>query len=77
MSHDEIFRQFKKYCPVIAERMRIWFPNGLNSIRVFNEFGCDYIFTFFPKTDTIMLEPREYFVKRLESENRHKTKKGD
>lgn len=46
MEHKEIYSRFESYLPQFSQHVIEWFPNGRNSIRVRQENGQDFIFTY-------------------------------
>ena len=78
MIHNEVYKRFQSHCPLMANQVKTWFPNGLNSIRVALITGKEYVFTVFTSTDDVMLEPKNCFVNRMRAENEYerRLKKG-
>lgn len=46
MEHKEIYKWFELYLPQFSKHVVEWFPNGKNSVRVRQENGQDFIFTY-------------------------------
>lgn len=66
MNHINILRHFKEVFPYHL-RVKIWFPNGKNSIRVRDEQGKELVFTYeSPKVWTI--ETIDSFIKKMKGE---------
>lgn len=65
MAHTEVLKQFEKMFPVFAGiRIKCWFPNGKNSIRIRHNNGLEYVFTFHSITDW-KLETQDSFLKTM------------
>lgn len=52
MSHSEVMKWFENYFPDYSgDRVDVWFPNGRNSIRIRQENGQEFIFTYHSQKD--------------------------
>lgn len=51
MSHKDVFNRFQKLFPQYRDSVELYFPNGVDSIRVRREFGPDIAFTILGKND--------------------------
>jgi hypothetical protein len=65
MTHDNVYKQFKKLLPDYAKRTTVWFPNGLNSIRVRQMDDKDFIFSTEEKLQEFRFETKECFLERI------------
>lgn len=63
MVHNEVFKHFKSLFPTISENAQLWFPNGKNSIRVRQNDGREFVFTYSSQNDW-RFETSDYFIKR-------------
>ena len=47
MSHNEIYKWFELYFPLYAgDKVKAWFQNGKNSIRIRQTNNQEFVFTF-------------------------------
>lgn len=51
MTHLSILEYFRSMFPLFCKQVKIWFPNGKNSIRVRDNAGFDYVFAYNDKYD--------------------------
>lgn len=73
MSHNEIYQMFTLYFPDYAkDRVKEWFPNGQNSVRIRQKNEQEFVFTYLSKTDW-RFETIDSYIKGLLVKNR----KGD
>lgn len=45
MTHAQVYEKFKEHLPDQEKDVKVYFPNGRNSIRIRKENGLEYIFT--------------------------------
>lgn len=63
MKHDLILHFFKTHMPYQARLMTVWFPNGLNSIRVRLTNNDEFIFTYNNEKDWCYETVDSYIVR--------------
>ena len=63
MTHNEVYKHFLSCMPMYKEAaIKVWFPNGKNSIRIRLTQGNEFVFTFYGPRDW-RFETVEYFFK--------------
>lgn len=73
MSHNEVYQMFALYFPDYAkDRIKEWFPNGKNSIRIRQKNDQEYIFAYHGPSEW-RFETVDCYIKGLLEKNR----KGD
>lgn len=73
MSHNEIYQMFTLQFPDYAkDRVKEWFPNGRNSVRIRQKNEQEFVFTYLSKNDW-RFETIDSYIKGLLVKNR----KGD
>lgn len=65
MTHPRVYEEFKTYFPQYEQMMKLWFPNGKNSIRVRLNNGRELVFTY-NGTNEWCFETVDNFLKRME-----------
>lgn len=46
MIHKDVVAELKTRIPQYANNIKVWFPNGKNSIRFKQDDGTEYVFTY-------------------------------
>ena len=64
MTHKDIYKWFKHIFPQYSERLKEWFPNGKDSIRIRLETGRDFVFTYHNREDW-RFETVDSFIKQM------------
>lgn len=70
MIHTQIYGQYKECLPDQAKNTKEYFPNGRNSIRVRQNNGQEFVFTFIgPKS--WKFETIDQFLAGMKGEKKH------
>lgn len=67
MLHAAVYELFKSYFPSYAENTRAWFQNGRNSIKIRNNNGQEYVFTYYGEKGWCF-ETVNHYIMRLKGE---------
>ena len=67
MGHKDIFNIFSTMFPTFTNNIKVWFPNGKNSIRVRYISSPDCVFTY-DNNKNWKLETVNSFAKKFERE---------
>ena len=66
MTQQTVYQKYVMLFPQFAEHTKEWFPNGKNSVRVRQENGKDFVFTWNGKKEW-KFETVDNFIKGMRS----------
>lgn len=68
MSHEEMYKNFKKHFSCYIGQIEKWFPNDENSIRIHFKSGREYIYTI--THEGFRFEAKEHLIEKLKGEQK-------
>ncbi|MBS4930292.1 MAG: hypothetical protein KH020_03005 [Clostridiales bacterium] len=66
MTHKDVVAELKTRIPQYANNIKVWFPNGKNSIRFKQDDGTEYVFTYNDPKDWCFETLSNYTKKKKE-----------